>query len=123
MTAEEILAEAQHECADCGVPTTPGVTKLGAGAEFAGEEVIQIQVTPEIQMRVTPGTWEFYRVADRVWKKAGMPKNGGGSLCVGCIEKRLKRKLVPQDFDFGPKGEGYNVPELSTPRLRSRMGR
>jgi hypothetical protein len=32
----------------------------------------------------------------------------GGSLCVGCIEKRLGRELVPADFD--PSAEGHNTP-------------
>jgi hypothetical protein len=70
---------------------------------------------------VTPGACEFYLVTNRIWKKSGMPKNGGGSLCVGCIEKRLGRRLRPTDFDFSPEAAGYNVPKLSTPRLVSRM--
>jgi hypothetical protein len=74
----------------------------------------------------TPGTKEFYLVKDSVWRDAGMPKathnkHSGGSLCVGCIEKRLGRRLVPEDFQHRAGAEGYNNYDLSTPRLRARL--
>jgi hypothetical protein len=36
-------------------------------------------------------------VRDHVWKKAGM-EPFGGCLCIGCLERRLGRKLKPKDF-------------------------
>jgi hypothetical protein len=60
---------------------------------------------------------EVYTVRDRVWAEAGMRANGG-CLRVGCLEKRLGRKLRPQDFE---PGNALNRPELPcTPRLRER---
>jgi hypothetical protein len=41
---------------------------------------------------------ELYAVRNRVWKKTGL-KTWGGCLCVGCIEKRIGRKLKPKDFE------------------------
>jgi hypothetical protein len=39
---------------------------------------------------------EFYAVSDAVWQQA----NPGfvRFLCIGCLERRLGRKLVPADF-------------------------
>ena len=42
-------------------------------------------------------TWnEYYMLYSRVWKKAN-PKMKG-KLCIGCVEKRLGRKLTKTDF-------------------------
>jgi hypothetical protein len=42
---------------------------------------------------------------------------GEGLIRVGCIEKRLNRKLQPSDFVIG--NNGYNIPDLATKRLLS----
>jgi hypothetical protein len=54
------------------------------------------------------GKYEQYIVRDEVWQAAGMPlgsvdknnvlRGGGGCLCVGCIERRLRRPLTIGDF-------------------------
>src|SRR5258708_1026501 len=43
---------------------------------------------------------EIYTVHDAVWKRARM-KPYGGCLCIGCLERRIKRRLKPSDFAFG----------------------
>jgi hypothetical protein len=43
------------------------------------------------------GPWEYYMVHDSVWLAAGMKR---GMLCIGCLELRLDRQLVPQDFPY-----------------------
>jgi hypothetical protein len=40
---------------------------------------------------------EEYYVHDAVWAAAGM-ETFSGMLCVGCLEKRLRRPLRPADF-------------------------
>jgi hypothetical protein len=100
-----------NPCVDCGMETTPDELKR------EGDGWVLV---------MTPGTKEFYLVKDSVWRAAGMPratrrKHSGGSLCVGCIEKRLGRMLRPDDFQHGTVAEGYNSLEFSTPRLRSRL--
>ena len=46
-----------------------------------------------------PGVFsEFYMVHDRVWEAAGMTLHGGGYLCIGCLERRLGRRLHRADF-------------------------
>jgi hypothetical protein len=57
---------------------------------------------------------EYYMVHDFVWQAAGMKSRG--ILCIGCLERRLGRQLVPQDF---PEVE-VNALALNSPRLRSR---
>jgi len=36
-------------------------------------------------------------VRDEVWAAASMKPNGG-FLCIGCLERRLRRRLRPGDF-------------------------
>jgi hypothetical protein len=52
-----------------------------------------------------------------VWKKAGMEPYGG-CLCIGCLEKRLGRKLKPKDFQSGHPFKDLR----GTPRLIERRG-
>ena len=40
---------------------------------------------------------EYYLVHDHVWNASGLSKDGG-MLCVGCLEKRLGRRLCRDDF-------------------------
>lgn len=39
---------------------------------------------------------EYYMLADEVWDS--IYKKRRGMLCIGCVESRLGRKLVPADF-------------------------
>ena len=65
-------------CLDCGMDTTPCTQSRGC--------------------RHT-GRWEMYMVYHRVWQAAGM---GKGFLCIGCLERRLGRRVVPEDFTKAP---------------------
>lgn len=66
---------------------------------------------------------ESYMVIDQTWKKAGMKPNGG-CLCVGCIEKRLGRKLRCRDFFMiGLNINAYIYPHAASKRLRKRLHR
>lgn len=40
---------------------------------------------------------EYYMVTDAVWLSVVSTKQDG-MLCIGCLENRLRRKLVPDDF-------------------------
>lgn len=100
---EEFLAdEPDWRCIDCGFNTARrSMTKAG-------------------KKRWTwKDTWddELYTVYDFVWAKAGM-KPLDGCLCVGCLEKRIGRRLIPSDFDpVSP----FNRPDHpASERLRSR---
>jgi hypothetical protein len=79
-------------CVDCGVETQP--KNPGATHDY-----------------------EQFVVLDEVWQAAGMPlgkvdpksfvlKGGGGCLCVGCIERRLGRKLTNADFVLAGRDVG-----------------
>jgi hypothetical protein len=60
---------------------------------------------------------EVYSARNAVWAKAGM-EPFGGCLCIGCLEKRIGRRLKPKDFL-------HNHPFNSlpgTPRLLNRRG-
>lgn len=86
-------------CVDCGVDTNP---------------------TDGLELRS-----EFYMVHDEVWAAAGMEPNGG-CLCVGCLEKRLGRKLWAGDFRDVPindltNQDGEKAFSWRTPRLVNRM--
>ena len=80
-----------HNCVDCGYNTAPGAP---------------------------PSASEVYMVRDTVWKAAGMEPYGC-CLCVGCLEKRIGRRLKPGDFP----NHAFNSPNMAcTERLRERRG-
>jgi hypothetical protein len=68
-----------------------------------------------------PQSWEFYWVKDKVWAAAGGMVELDGSLCVGCIEARLGRRLRRKDFDF-TRNENRAPLHFYTPRLLARRG-
>jgi hypothetical protein len=61
----------------------------------------------DIPMTVSENS-ELYMVRDAVWKQAGIEPYGG-CLCVGCLEKRIGRKLKPKDF---VRDHSFNDPRL-----------
>jgi hypothetical protein len=99
-----------HNCIDCGYNTQPGASPR-ALAEFLINRDGQCPYT------FTKDS-EVYYVHNKVWRAAGMEPNGG-CLCIGCVEKRLGRKLKPKDF----RPHAFNNPNLPcTERLRDRRG-
>ena len=55
---------------------------------------------------------EYYVVHDELWALAGMGPHG--HLCIGCLEQRLGRRLIPADFTTAP----VNRPGIQpTPRF------
>jgi len=42
---------------------------------------------------------EYYMVKPEIWSESGM-KYHDGMLCIGCLENRLHRKLIRDDFDL-----------------------
>ena len=64
------------------------------------------------------GQSEVYMVCDHVWQKAGLA-DWGGCLCIGCLEKRIGRRLIPDDFS----DHIFNTNLPGTPRLLERQGR
>jgi hypothetical protein len=77
-------------CVDCGVNTAPGIpdgSTMRAYLNSTGSAATHINTSSEV-----------YMVRAAVWTNAGM-EPFGGCLCIGCLEKRLGRKLRPKDFD------------------------
>jgi hypothetical protein len=115
-------------CVDCGFNTAPGMLNRSE-LQAAMEARIQAAINRAEELE-RGGSWikdefslernindnyEVYTVKDTVWQKAGMDP-WGGCLCIGCLEKRLGRRLKPKDFS-----KFYNDPSIpGTPRLRSR---
>jgi hypothetical protein len=87
-------------CVDCGVDTTPGIPN---GATIRAQVTLTGGSNP-----VLAADGELYHVHDKVWAKAGM-EPWGGCLRVGCLERRLGRKLKPEDF---PRRHAFNRPDL-----------
>ena len=59
---------------------------------------------------------EVYYVHPHVWKASGVDF-WGGVLCIGCLEKRIGRRLQPFDF-MAEHAEGFNNPEIPGTRRR-----
>lgn len=105
-------------CIDCGFDTQPG----SMNREEAEREANR-QIAAGIRDYKLPFTYndqnEMYIVHPHVWKAAGMEPDGG-YLCVGCLEKRIGRRLVPDDFD---QDHEFNTILPGTKRLLERQGR
>lgn len=88
-------------CVDCGFNTAPG---LPNGATLRA----YLELTGKYDDAVLTYDSEIYTVRSGVWAKAGMTTKGG-CLCVGCLEKRLGRRLRGEDF---PRRHPFNQPGL-----------
>jgi hypothetical protein len=81
------LISESHCCVDCGYNTNPGCpTRAEAEQIFAAGH--------NVPQRYNERS-EVYIVHNHVWQRAGM---ASGCLCIGCLEKRIGRRLVPDDF-------------------------
>jgi hypothetical protein len=102
-------------CVDCGVNTAPGFfNRVDLERELAIAKAIGKR---GVEQRVGADS-EVYTVRAAVWERAGM-ETYGGCLCVGCLEKRLGRRLKPKDFE---RDNPFNRLPGSA-RLMKRMGR
>jgi hypothetical protein len=87
-------------CVDCGFNTAPDET---------GKSPMRLSSDNEV-----------YTVRNSIWAKAGM-EPFGGCLCVGCLEKRLGRRLRPKDFK---RDHVFNQPYFPrSKRLHDRLWR
>src|SRR5215472_14731350 len=90
---KDINAPVSWCCVDCGVNTAPGFSTRAEIAKALNEGIESLENSVGFDA-------EVYTVHDVIWKKAGM-EPFGGCLCVGCLEKRIGRKLKPKDFVRG----------------------
>jgi hypothetical protein len=79
------------ECIDCGFNTHPGGATAGIAKAIKAGLIESFSVRFDDQC-------EVYTVRKTIWTAAGMDGDGG-CLCIGCLEKRLGRRLKPKDFD------------------------
>ena len=101
-------------CVDCSINTWPGFpTRIEQERVFA-PNILRAE-EPSIPLTVDENC-EAYAVKNSVWAAADMEPHGG-CLCIGCLEKRLGRRLRPKDFSRHPFN---NLP--GTPRLLNRRG-
>ena len=100
-----------HDCIDCGYNTNPGAPPREL-AEFLmnRDGKFQVGFTHES---------EVYMVKNKIWKAAGM-EPWGGCLCVGCLERRIGRRLKPKDFELDHVFNNPGLPRSA--RLSDRLG-
>jgi hypothetical protein len=93
-------------CVDCGVNTAPGFpTRIEMEQRYnASKTVLRAAVGDRLATLSFDDRCEVYTIKKAVWKAAGM-QPWGGRLCIGCLEKRLRRKLRPKDF---PRHDAFN---------------
>jgi hypothetical protein len=97
-------------CVDCGVNTAPGFLNRKQ-AELAF--LLHGKMTHEVTDKS-----EVYTVKNEIWQATGL-EGMGGCLCIGCLEKRIGRRLKPDDFEPGHPFNSYP----GTRRLLKRRGR
>lgn len=100
-------------CVDCGINTAPGTLNR----EQMEQAFALDWENKGVKVPLGDANTEKYTVTPAVWKAAGMEPMGG-CLCIGCLEKRIGRTLVPDDFD---QDHPFNQMPGS-PRLLSRRG-
>ena len=104
-------------CVDCGFDTAPGNLNRAESEQCAAAQIAAGKRNWKIPASFDSRA-ETYMVRDAVWKAAGMEPYGG-CLCIGCLERRIGRRLMPDDF-----GEHvFNTYFPGTPRLLERQGR
>jgi hypothetical protein len=106
------------------------------GKYRTGDPTTCVDCGYQTQPRKAKHNYEQYIVRDSIWraarmragrtdKETGVLHGGGGCLCVGCIEKRLGRRL--QHTDFRPHTvwllcrqivDGWTSPRLAEAVLR-----
>ena len=103
-------------CVDCGFDTHPG-TLTRAEAEkdaarqiTAGKETGPKRYASIAELRHTSFTIIYGRPRMEPW---------GGCLCIGCLERRIGRPLIRDDF----AEHVFNTYYPGTPRLLERQGR
>src|SRR5262245_54613908 len=98
------LAPESWFCVDCGINTAPGFPNR-VELERAYKTSVAIKKlsgqAPDLATLTFDDRCEVYTVRETVWKAAGMEPMGG-CLCIGCLEKRLGRRLKPKDFPRHP---------------------
>jgi hypothetical protein len=65
----------------------------------------------------TDGISEYYMVNDDLWESA---ISTSGMLCIGCLERRIGRRLTAADFTDCPLNSGLHWRQ--SVRLRNRLG-
>jgi hypothetical protein len=61
---------------------------------------------------------EYYMLHDHIWFAHTIDFNGKGMLCIGCIERRLRRRLNHGDFTCAAINSGlFRMSE----RLKDRL--
>jgi hypothetical protein len=96
-------------CVDCEINTAPSMPdrkQVDLALALYGKTEIQFDRDTEV-----------YQLRDEVWKKIGMEPMSG-CLCIGCVEKRIGRRLRPRDF-----AEHIFNSMPGTPRLLQRRGK
>jgi hypothetical protein len=64
-------------------------------------------------------SWEWYMVRSEVWEAARRDKTEPHFLCIGCLESRIGRQLVPDDF---PNLDVNRPSWIQSERLIDRLG-
>lgn len=64
---------------------------------------------------------ELYMLHHDLWDMMLLETGSAHMLCIGCVENRLGRRLVPRDFLSCPLNESPKYKPRSL-RLRQRMG-
>jgi hypothetical protein len=85
-------------CIDCGINTAPGCPNRQQAEEAAAGGATSVwNDKDKVYSNTFDELSEVYAVKRRVWEAAGMAKMDG-CLCIGCLERRLGRTLIPEDF-------------------------
>jgi hypothetical protein len=81
---------------DCGINTAPSLKNRAQTEQALAFNRAKGLPDERVHMKVNVRS-EVYLVETAVWEAAGM-EEFGGCLCIGCLERRVGRRLTPKDF-------------------------
>jgi hypothetical protein len=126
--AEEIALGKYWDFA-CGRDGNMGAYSLGFPPTWDEHE--SVTYDPEIDTifhcidcgACTSSLGQYYMVSDDLWAASGVAPDGG-MLCLHCLERRIGRKLILDDFTaMGPRREAWEHHVASRRRRIHRQGR
>ena len=112
-----LVPESWH-CVDCGFNTAPGFLNRVEFEKAIDALADKWDTGVDDVLQTIGRNAEVYIVRSAVWKKSGMPKMGG-CLCIGCLEKRLKRVLPPERFSARASAQ-HNARHSASPTATGR---
>jgi hypothetical protein len=101
---DELAPAVELVCSKCGVRIGEGDVRCHRGRDLI---CIDCHFSCIDCGKNTENSGELYIVPNELWASSGLDSTDG-MLCLGCLERRIGRPLVPGDFELAPLPEAWD---------------